>query len=320
MMNRTEEKLTCSGFSTSVEEPLAGTAPLWGWCICIEVPLPWDTDILYSKFFQDNLLTTELKGYSESIPGLRIQALASDKNKPQNNIRVLSFKYQNQELVKSEYIFPFPDFKESIRTLINNEDIESIEKYNHTNKNVRDYLVCTHGNRDMCCGYWGYQLYKQLEMNYSSETIRFWRTSHLGGHRFAPTILSIDDARYWGRLKATDFDRIINKNLQSSDITDIYRGKATCISVEEQLIEKELFKIFKWDLDKKQFNMTLTNNDQSSSQYIVEINKQEVTPTGDDKYLVNIDQGKSILRHGCISEPTLRAEKRSAVSAFETIA
>ena len=51
MMNRTEEKLTCSGFSTSVEEPLAGTAPLWEWCICIEVPLPWDTDILYSKFF-----------------------------------------------------------------------------------------------------------------------------------------------------------------------------------------------------------------------------------------------------------------------------
>ena len=66
--------------------------------------------------------------------------------------------------------------------------------------------------------------------------------------------------------------------------------------------------------------MTLTHNDQSSSQYIVEINKQEVTPTGTDKYLVNIDQGKSILRHGCISEPTLRAEKRSAVSAFETIA
>ena len=85
MMTRTEEKLTCPEFSTSVEEPLAGTAPLWEWCICIEVPLPWDTDILYSKFFQDNLLTTELKGYSESIPGLRIQALASDKNMPQND-------------------------------------------------------------------------------------------------------------------------------------------------------------------------------------------------------------------------------------------
>ncbi|MQF99574.1 MAG: hypothetical protein FI727_01800 [SAR202 cluster bacterium] len=318
MINSTEEKLTCSGFSTSVDEPLSGTAPLWRWCVCIEVPLPWNTDVLKSKFFQENALTEELENYSKNIPGLRIQALFSDRNKPQNNIRVLSFKYQNQELVKAEYIFPYPDFKESIRTLINNENIESIEKYKHT-KNVRDYLVCTHGNRDMCCGYWGYQLYKQLDTNYSNESIRFWRTSHLGGHRFAPTILSIDDARYWGRLKADDFDRIINKKLQASDISDIYRGKATCESIEEQLVEKELFKIFKWDLENQQFNMSLANNDQSSSQYIVQINDPQIKSKAEDNYLITIEHGKSILRHGCISEPTLRAEKISQVSAFSTI-
>ena len=59
-------------------------------------------------------------------------------------------------------------------------------------------LICTHGSRDACCGTLGGKLYKNLleqEANTPKENLpTIWQTSHLGGHRFAPTILQFPSA------------------------------------------------------------------------------------------------------------------------------
>jgi hypothetical protein len=59
------------------------------------------------------------------------------------------------------------------------------------------WLVCTHGTRDRCCAKWGMPTFAALNQ---LDPDRVWQSSHLGGHRFAPTMLTLPGGLLWGRL------------------------------------------------------------------------------------------------------------------------
>lgn len=62
------------------------------------------------------------------------------------------------------------------------------------------YLVCTHGARDRCCAKWGMPVFKRLCGLAGDEVSRVWQTSHLGGHRFSPVVLTLPDGYLYGRI------------------------------------------------------------------------------------------------------------------------
>lgn len=57
------------------------------------------------------------------------------------------------------------------------------------------FLVCTHGSRDSCCGSLGPRLAELL-----APLGEVWEVSHMGGHRFAPTMWQLPSWRVYGRL------------------------------------------------------------------------------------------------------------------------
>lgn len=57
-------------------------------------------------------------------------------------------------------------------------------------------LVCTHGSRDACCGSLGPRLAAGLAREH-----QVWEVSHLGGHRFAPTLWHLPSWRVYGRVQ-----------------------------------------------------------------------------------------------------------------------
>ena len=57
-------------------------------------------------------------------------------------------------------------------------------------------LVCTHGRRDVCCALWGRPIAAAL--NAAGHDV--WECSHTGGHRFAPSMISLPTGYSWGRL------------------------------------------------------------------------------------------------------------------------
>lgn len=59
------------------------------------------------------------------------------------------------------------------------------------------WLVCTHGARDRCCAKWGMPIVEALVERHGE---RVWQSSHLGGHRFAPTFVALPHGLMWGRL------------------------------------------------------------------------------------------------------------------------
>lgn len=58
-------------------------------------------------------------------------------------------------------------------------------------------LVCTHGRRDRCCALDGLALARALA---DAGEPHVWESSHLGGHRFAPTALVLPTGYAYGRL------------------------------------------------------------------------------------------------------------------------
>ncbi|MFJ4671874.1 sucrase ferredoxin [Kitasatospora purpeofusca] len=67
-------------------------------------------------------------------------------------------------------------------------------------------LVCTNGRRDRCCALLGRPLAAELAAAGHSEV---WEVTHLGGHRFSPTMLVLPYGYTYGRLTAESAKEVL---------------------------------------------------------------------------------------------------------------
>jgi len=107
-----------------------------------------------------------------------------------------------------------------------------------------DLLICTHGARDRCCGSLGTALWTATE---GVRTVRRWRTSHTGGHRFAPTALILPQGQYWAYLDERSLQSILDQSCDPAEVAWQYRGSAACGSGAEQAAEREAFVRNGWE-------------------------------------------------------------------------
>ena len=59
------------------------------------------------------------------------------------------------------------------------------------------FFVCTHGKRDQCCALKGNAIYDAFARLVPNQA---WQTSHLGGHRFAPTFVTMPSGYCYGHV------------------------------------------------------------------------------------------------------------------------
>ncbi len=94
-------------------------------------------------------------------------------------------------------------------------------------------LVCTHAERDRCCGTDGRELVDTLVADGEPDV---WETSHLGGHRFAPTALVLPSGYLYGHLDARAAAEIRRNAAAGTVVTEHCRGRSTW-SAEGQVAE-----------------------------------------------------------------------------------
>jgi hypothetical protein len=126
-----------------------------------------------------------------------------------------------------------------------------------------DVLVCTHGRRDACCGGRGTDLVRALAETTLSGArtwpsrlgrdgpapeVRVWRTSHTGGHRFAPTALVLPSATLWAWADVALLDRVVGARGPVSEVVSRYRGCATLGPPAHQAVEKSVLAEVGWPL------------------------------------------------------------------------
>ena len=72
-------------------------------------------------------------------------------------------------------------------------------------------LVCTHARHDQCCAVRGRPVAQALARAFPDET---WESSHLGGDRFAATMILLPHGLYYGRVPTADAAAIVERYLQ----------------------------------------------------------------------------------------------------------
>jgi len=112
-----------------------------------------------------------------------------------------------------------------------------------------DVLVCTHGARDVCCGAMGTAVAGSLaaDVHFTSE-VRLWRTSHTGGHRFAPTSIVLPEATVWAYLDGPALAGIVRRDDPVDEHLFRYRGCAGLPSPAAQAVERMALAAAGWDV------------------------------------------------------------------------
>ncbi|HEX5660989.1 MAG TPA: sucrase ferredoxin, partial [Polyangiales bacterium] len=86
------------------------------------------------------------------------------------------------------------------------------------------YLVCVHGKRDRCCALLGLPVYKALQERVGDRALE---TTHLGGHRFAATLLVLPHGVCYGRVEADEVPALIDAS-ERGEWFDLARARGRC--------------------------------------------------------------------------------------------
>ncbi|MFG2734226.1 sucrase ferredoxin [Streptomyces harbinensis] len=84
-------------------------------------------------------------------------------------------------------------------------------------------LVCTNGRRDRCCAELGRPLAAELAVGGGVEV---WEISHIGGHRFAPTLLTLPHGYAYGRASAPLVKEVATALREGRMVTERCRGRS----------------------------------------------------------------------------------------------
>ncbi len=106
-----------------------------------------------------------------------------------------------------------------------------------------EVLVCGHGRRDACCGRWGTLLHAEVAARLPDA--RVWRCSHTGGHRFAPTAITLPIGRAWAYA---DVDLLAGVVARSADVAALLphdRG-SVALPMWAQPVERALLARHGW--------------------------------------------------------------------------
>lgn len=256
----------CANNSRELEEDMIGTATKYETYILVECPTPWGYEAFNSKWVPDNLkvLVTEVE--KKKLP-MRFLLIANDETHRVKETTLLI--YQQQEGLSNGYKkqeFKLPNI-ELVAGVINKWLAGITSNYEVENHITRDILICTHGSHDQCCARYGNPFYFHGQKSIDDlqlENVRMWRSSHFGGHRFAPTMIDLPQGRYYGRLDQNSLIAILTHQGNIEELLKVYRGWGI-LPNSLQVLERELMLQLGWDwfnyqLKGKILEQSLDNN------------------------------------------------------------
>jgi hypothetical protein len=193
----------CSELSRLAHEPLHGSAPEnAGWLLVEQAP-PWGRDALLESGV-DRGVAAELARRAE-VAGLKVLLIRRPGTRPQPPRPRRAFAVwtgpggfvQSLELADDAGLLAL-----DLGQLARGERLARGEE-----TAARLLLVCTNGRRDACCALHGRRAADALAAVRPDE---LWECSHLGGHRFAATMLSLPSGACFGRLGPASAVRAAN--------------------------------------------------------------------------------------------------------------
>lgn len=179
----------CALISRADDEPMAGTAPVASRWLLIEHAGPWAKEPLDSL---PDGLGAELAQILEGASARALLIRRFGRDRVRGVPRWYAVDCVSESVAAGTWASP-----EALLAAGRGLVAGSLQLATPPEPMV---LVCTHGTRDACCAIFGRDIAKSLAAQWPSSV---WECTHLGGHRFAATCLTLPDGVVYGRLDAT---------------------------------------------------------------------------------------------------------------------
>ncbi|MCB0971520.1 MAG: hypothetical protein KDA97_08395 [Acidimicrobiales bacterium] len=228
----------CAEFARSIGADPLGSAPHSAGFLLVEWPLPWPRD-------PDEVPALRRVVAAARAEGLRVQLIVprgsggasrvvtyrADLEAPEDRYRRREWSGDLQQLAGAALdgvVGPIPV-------------ADAVDE-------VVDVLVCGHGKRDACCGSGGTALAVAASASGLDDEarVRVWRTSHLGGHRFAPTALVLPTGTMWAFADVALLERVVHRVGDPASVLDRYRGSTLLGAAGAQALERVAFAEIGW--------------------------------------------------------------------------
>jgi len=241
----TSETLRCSAWTRANHVSPIGSAGSYRGYMLVEIRMPWPSDIGETRLVSSiQELTTR--------SGLRVQAILDATSRRQRMVAYLNPSqdgfsgFERREGVYGDDIAA--DVEALLGEQLSTGDGTGSTLASDGAAPVKDLLVCIHGMRDFCCGSLGAQLAVSLTNQQLPEGVRLWRTSHTGGHRFAPNLILLPEGTLWAYADEALAERVLTRTGPVEEVVDHYRGCAGLPSAQVQALEREVLGQVGWDL------------------------------------------------------------------------
>jgi hypothetical protein len=214
---------TCSTASAALGEPVEGTAaPARTWLL-VEQPGPWGAKALRASRLDPAVgraLEAAAEGTGVRVGLIRRPGRHADPHRPsRHRVLVAHTAPANPWIRTADLTDPG-----ELTTL----DFAALGAGTHGDFGVPYEgapiaLVCTNGKRDLCCAVNGRPLADELAASGGAEV---WETTHLGGHRFAPTMLVLPHGYAYGRLDGRQAKEILAAAAAGRVVLERCRGRS----------------------------------------------------------------------------------------------
>jgi hypothetical protein len=230
--DKSDEKLTppaCSVLSRLLDEPLAGTAPVARFWIMLEQPGPWGRKALTQSHL-DPALGAVLEA-AAADHGARVALIRRPGPHPDDHrggarrIWIASTRPNGSWLLGGQVanvgaleFLPWDGLAAGDYDAVR-EAVPGLEKDTEPL-----LLVCTNGRRDVCCASFGRPVVTAAQERLPD---RVWETTHLGGHRFAPTCAVLPHGIVYGRMDTDAALHVLHEARDGRLVLAQYRGRST---------------------------------------------------------------------------------------------
>ncbi|MET9219979.1 sucrase ferredoxin [Streptomyces sp. NPDC003300] len=214
---------TCTSASASLAEPVAATAATARTWLLIEQPGPWGAKALGASRL-DPATGRELErladGTGTRVALIRRPGRHADLHLPRRRRVYLAHTAPGASWVRTAEVADPAELTALDFTALG---AGAHNGFGDAYDGAPLALVCTNGKRDRCCAVRGRPLAAELTASGGSEV---WEVTHLGGHRFAPTMLVLPYGYTYGRVDAHHAKDVLEAARSGRMVLDGCRGRS----------------------------------------------------------------------------------------------
>ena len=207
----------CAVDSLTAGEPMYGTAAEADAWVLIEYRGRWSGDA-YKDSGIPKSAKEKLKKISKSVKGARLQVVSRNGRDGEG---ISLFIARSSDTDAKLYEINLRSYDDLLSL-----DIDSVLEGDDYERKEPLVIVCTNGERDVCCGKFGKPVY--LEAAAGPHGRNVWQTNHIGGHRFAATFVCLPHGICYGRVReGKSVDEVVDKYLNGEIDLRSLRGRSS---------------------------------------------------------------------------------------------